>query len=107
MRRLAAAHPAADRCDQHQLDATAEDLGHIVDFLAAALYATEPDIFLEFVDWTAAVLGARNVPPAALRSGLTLIRPHSERPAPAPAATPSVCAADRRINGSRAASGRA
>ena len=73
MDRLAAAHPAVRRYDQRQLDATAEDMGHIVDFLAAALYVGEPTIFTEFVDWTAAVLSARNVPPAALRSGLTLI----------------------------------
>jgi methanogenic corrinoid protein MtbC1 len=57
-----------------QLDATAEDLGHIVDFLAAALYLAEPSIFVDFAGWTREVLGARGVPPAALRAGLTGVR---------------------------------
>ena len=50
--------------------ATAEDLGHILDFLAATLYVGEETIFTDFVEWTAAVLGARGVPTAALRTGL-------------------------------------
>jgi hypothetical protein len=74
MSRLASAHPPVRDYDQHKLDATAEDLGYIADFLAAALYISEPAVFTEFVDWTAAVLAARGVPPMALRSGLTLIQ---------------------------------
>jgi hypothetical protein len=62
------------RYDQRQRDATAEDLGHIADFLAAARYAGEPAIFGDFVDWTRAVLQARGVPPPALAAGLRLIR---------------------------------
>jgi methanogenic corrinoid protein MtbC1 len=69
--RLAGDYPSYD---QRQLDATAEDLGHIVDFLAAALYVTESQIFTDFVEWTAAVLAARGVPPAALRAGLAFVR---------------------------------
>ncbi|GAA1633804.1 cobalamin B12-binding domain-containing protein [Actinoplanes couchii] len=74
MQRLAAAYPEADHYDQSQADSTAEDLGHIVDFLAAALYMGEPAIFLDFTRWTAEVLQARNVPPNALRAGLHLIQ---------------------------------
>jgi methanogenic corrinoid protein MtbC1 len=74
MQRLAAAYPAMSGYDQRQTDATAEDLGHIVDFLAAALYVGDDRIVTDFVDWTAAVLQARDVPAAALAVGLRLIR---------------------------------
>ncbi|MEV6847749.1 cobalamin-dependent protein [Actinoplanes sp. NPDC051411] len=74
MGRLAADYPAVRHYDQRQLDATAEDMGHIVDFLAAALYVSEAKIFTDFVAWTREVLAARGVPPAALRAGLLLVR---------------------------------
>jgi methylmalonyl-CoA mutase cobalamin-binding subunit len=74
MRRLAAAYPAMSGYDQRQIDATAEDMGHIVDFLAAALYVGDDRIVTDFVDWTAAVLRARDVPASALTVGLRLIR---------------------------------
>jgi methanogenic corrinoid protein MtbC1 len=74
MHRLAEAYPAAGDYDQRQHDATAEDMGHIIDFLAAALYVGEQRIFTDFVDWTCAVLGARGVPPPALAVGLRLVR---------------------------------
>ncbi|MEU4428374.1 cobalamin-dependent protein [Actinoplanes sp. NPDC024001] len=74
MSRLPAAYPVAHHYDHSQLEATAEDLGHIADFLAAALYVGEEQIFTDFVDWTDAVLTARGVPTAALRAGLRLIR---------------------------------
>ena len=38
LRRLSAAYPAVVDYDQRQRDATAEDMGHAVDFLSAALY---------------------------------------------------------------------
>jgi methanogenic corrinoid protein MtbC1 len=72
--RLVAQHPAVRDYDQRQLDATAEDMGHIVDFLAAALYVSETAIFTDFVDWTREVLRARGVPPGALRAGVALVR---------------------------------
>jgi methanogenic corrinoid protein MtbC1 len=72
--RLAGDYPAVRAYDQRQMDATAEDIGHIVDFLAAALYVSEAQIFTDFVEWTRAVLAARGVPPAALRAGLLLVR---------------------------------
>ncbi|AGL18697.1 B12-binding domain-containing protein [Actinoplanes sp. N902-109] len=71
--RLHAAYPDASAYDQHQHDATAEDMGHIADFLAAALYVSDQQIFTDFVTWTEAVLQARGVPAAALRTGLHLI----------------------------------
>ncbi|MEV6350362.1 cobalamin-dependent protein [Actinoplanes sp. NPDC051851] len=74
MRHLAAAYPAAHHYGQHERDSTAEDFGHIADFLAAALYVGEPSIFLDFTEWTAGVLTARAVPVSALRAGLRVIR---------------------------------
>ncbi|MEV6300342.1 cobalamin-dependent protein [Actinoplanes sp. NPDC051861] len=74
MSRLPAAYPVAHHYDHSQLDATAEDLGHIADFLAAALYVREQQIFTDFVEWTRDVLQVRGVPLAALRAGLRLIR---------------------------------
>jgi methanogenic corrinoid protein MtbC1 len=74
LRRLAVAYPPMAQYDQRQADATAEDMGHIVDFLAAALYVGDDRMFADFVDWTAAVLTARGVPPQALKIGLLLYR---------------------------------
>jgi methanogenic corrinoid protein MtbC1 len=74
MRRLAAAYRPMVDYDQRQHDSTLEDLGHVVDFLAAALYVDDQRVFVDFVDWTAAVLQARGVPAPALRTGLRLYR---------------------------------
>jgi methanogenic corrinoid protein MtbC1 len=74
MRRLAIAYPPMASYDQRQTDATAEDMGHIVDFLAAALYVDDDHVFTDFVDWTIGVLQAREVPPYALKIGLQLYR---------------------------------
>ncbi|WP_229074107.1 B12-binding domain-containing protein [Actinoplanes sp. DH11] len=74
MDRLPEVYPAARDYDQAQLESTAEDLGHIADFLAAALYLDEPEIFTDFVGWTADVLISRGVPQGALRIGLRLVR---------------------------------
>jgi methanogenic corrinoid protein MtbC1 len=74
MDRLVTVYPPAGDYDAAQTESTSEDMGHIADFLAAALYVGEPDIFLDFVTWTTGVLGSRGVPPTALRLGLTLIR---------------------------------
>jgi methanogenic corrinoid protein MtbC1 len=74
MRRLTETYPAMRTYNQRQLDSTAEDMTHVVDFLAAALYISETQIFTDFVDWTAGVLQARGVPPVALRVGLQVVR---------------------------------
>ena len=74
MRRLASAYPAVKADDRRRNDSTAEDMGHIVDFLAAALYVGDERIFADFVDWTGPVLAARGVPAPALEADLRLIR---------------------------------
>jgi hypothetical protein len=74
MTRLRASYPQARAYDRQQEDHTAEDMGHIIDFLAAALYVCESRIFTDFVDWTAEVLQARGVPVVALALGLGLYR---------------------------------
>ncbi|MGM1062321.1 cobalamin B12-binding domain-containing protein [Saccharothrix sp. Mg75] len=51
--------------DERQLDATAEDLGHVVDFLAAAVYVDDRELFGRFLAWTCDVLHARGVPPSS------------------------------------------
>jgi hypothetical protein len=73
LRRLALADPVIGGYDQRRQDSTAEDLGHVVDFLAAALYVDDESVFTDFVAWAAAVLTARNVPAPMLRAGLGLI----------------------------------
>ncbi|MGW4066726.1 cobalamin B12-binding domain-containing protein [Nocardia grenadensis] len=53
-----------------QRERTAEDIAHIVDFLATALYIDDDGLFSTFVLWTADVLTARGVPAPALSSAL-------------------------------------
>jgi hypothetical protein len=74
IQRLAAAYPTMREYNQRQRDATAEDMAHIVDFLAAALYVHETAVFTDFIAWTEGVLHARGVPPVALRVGLETIQ---------------------------------
>ncbi|GAA3304638.1 cobalamin B12-binding domain-containing protein [Dactylosporangium vinaceum] len=50
-----------------QLDATLTDLTHIVDFLAAAVYVDDPELFTGFLAWTAEVLQSRGVPATSLK----------------------------------------
>ncbi|MEU4887910.1 MULTISPECIES: cobalamin B12-binding domain-containing protein [Streptomyces] len=49
---------------------TAEDIAHIVDFLATALYTGDPRLFTGFLTWTGGILTARGVPAATLRPAL-------------------------------------
>ena len=74
MRRLTETYPAMRTYNQRQRDSTAEDMTHVVDFLAAALYVSETAIFTDFIAWTAGVLQARGVPPVALQVGLQVVR---------------------------------
>ncbi|WP_233605808.1 hypothetical protein [Micromonospora sp. Llam0] len=53
-----------------QWDATVVDLGHLVDFLSAAVYVDDSTLFVEAVDWTTEVLGSRGVPVAGMRRTL-------------------------------------
>jgi methanogenic corrinoid protein MtbC1 len=56
-----------------QLARTREDLGHILDFLGAALYVEEPRIFLDFTRWLQSVLVSRGVPERALGLGYAAV----------------------------------
>ena len=74
LEQLKHSYPAMREYNQRQIDSTGEDVAHIVDFLAAALYVGETAIFTDFVTWTAEVLNARGVPGVALRVGLDAVR---------------------------------
>ncbi|WP_231639788.1 cobalamin B12-binding domain-containing protein [Mycobacterium sp. Marseille-P9652] len=52
---------------------TAEDIAHIVDFLAIGLYTDDDALFTDFIGWTADILTARGVPAASLRPALELL----------------------------------
>lgn len=58
--------PAVRDYTDLQRQHTAEDLAHIVDFLAAALYVDEASLLTGFLTWTADILTARGVPSATL-----------------------------------------
>ncbi|MGW5557833.1 cobalamin B12-binding domain-containing protein [Micromonospora sp. NPDC003944] len=58
--------PAVRAYTAAQLDATVSDLGHIVDFLAAAVYVDDASMFTEFVQWLVGILGSRGVPVGAI-----------------------------------------
>nr|WP_234337938.1 cobalamin-dependent protein [Streptomyces sp. NRRL WC-3725] len=65
-----------------QRERTAEDLSHIVDFLATALYVDGPALFTTFLDWTARVLEARGVPARSVVAALGVLS-HQLRDFPA------------------------
>ncbi|MER7956904.1 cobalamin B12-binding domain-containing protein [Streptomyces sp. NPDC096030] len=65
--------PAMRDYDDAQRERTAEDIAHIVDFLAAALYVNDADCFTGFLAWTAEVLAARGVPARSLPPCLDLL----------------------------------
>ncbi|MEV0966697.1 cobalamin B12-binding domain-containing protein [Streptomyces sp. NPDC049910] len=66
--------PAMLSYSETQRERTAEDLAHIVDFLAAALYTDDTTLFTGFLDWTGGILEARGVPARVLLPGLDLLR---------------------------------
>ncbi|MEU9639524.1 B12-binding domain-containing protein [Streptomyces tendae] len=61
---------AVRRFDDEQRERTAEDLAYTVDFLAAALYVDDTDLFTGFLTWTADILTARGVPGRSLLPAL-------------------------------------
>ncbi|MFE9427400.1 B12-binding domain-containing protein [Kitasatospora sp. NPDC006697] len=71
---LAERIPAVRDYTEEQLQHTAEDVAHLVDFLAAALYTDDPELFGTFLSWTAGVLTARAVPAASLLPAVALLR---------------------------------
>ncbi|MFD4789765.1 cobalamin-dependent protein [Streptomyces sp. NPDC058459] len=56
-----------------QRERAAEDLAHIVDFLATALYVDDGELFGTFIGWSAEILQARRVPVHSLRAGLDIL----------------------------------
>ncbi|MFI5805955.1 B12-binding domain-containing protein [Streptomyces sp. NPDC051561] len=69
---LEEAFPAMRAYDDIQRERTAEDLAHIVDFLATALYLDDEALFTRFLTWTANILQARGVPAQSLPPALRL-----------------------------------
>ncbi|WUN83812.1 cobalamin-dependent protein [Streptomyces erythrochromogenes] len=67
------AYPAMRTYTAVQRERTAEDLSHVVEFLAAALYTGDEELFRGFLLWTAGVLDARGVPAASLLPALELL----------------------------------
>lgn len=65
--------PAMRDYSEAQHEHTVEDVAHIVDFLATALYVDDDDLFTGFIVWTAEVLGARGVPATSLIPALDLL----------------------------------
>jgi len=61
--------------DATQFARTPEDLVFIVQFLAAAIVASDESIFTEFTQWQQTYLGHRGVPPHALISELDALHP--------------------------------
>ncbi|MER5856827.1 B12-binding domain-containing protein [Streptomyces sp. NPDC059688] len=62
--------PAMRGYSETQRERTAEDLAHVVGFLATALYVDDPDLFTAFLTWTADILEVRHVPAHSLVTGL-------------------------------------
>ncbi|MEU6843836.1 cobalamin-dependent protein [Streptomyces sp. NPDC046716] len=78
---LEEAYPPMAAYGEAQRDRTAEDLDHIVTYLATALYVDDAELFTSFVAWTAGILGARGVPPGSLLPALdSLLRQLTEFP---------------------------
>lgn len=71
--RLRALFPPMADYTQHQLDRTVEDLGFILDFLAAALFVDDVTVFTEFAAWLGELLVARGVPARAAALGMQAI----------------------------------
>lgn len=66
-------YPAMRSYSELQRQHTTEDIAHIVDFLAAALYTDDDELFTNFITWTADVLAARGVPASSLQLTLDLL----------------------------------
>lgn len=65
--------PAMRAYTDQQRQHTIEDIAHIVDFLATALYTDDDELFTGFIRWTADILTARGVPAASLLPALDLL----------------------------------
>ncbi|MEU6388940.1 cobalamin B12-binding domain-containing protein [Streptomyces sp. NPDC046939] len=58
--------PETRRYSEYQRERTVEDIEHIVNHLATAVYVDDARLFTDFILWTAGVLAARDVPPRCL-----------------------------------------
>lgn len=65
--------PGMSRYTEAQRRYAATDIAHIVDFLGAALYTDDDDLFADFTAWTAGVLTARAVPVHSLSTTLDVL----------------------------------
>ncbi|WP_439659646.1 cobalamin B12-binding domain-containing protein [Lentzea sp. HUAS TT2] len=65
--------PAMKSYTDAQRQHTAEDLAHIVEYLATALYVDDDALFQTFLSWTGEVLDARGVPSQVLKPTLDLL----------------------------------
>jgi methanogenic corrinoid protein MtbC1 len=65
--------PGLSGSTDRQLEHTREDVGHIVDFLIAALYVDQAPILADFLVWTSDLLDARDVPARSLLTALDAI----------------------------------
>ncbi|MCX2967783.1 MULTISPECIES: cobalamin B12-binding domain-containing protein [Streptomyces] len=63
---LEARLPAMRHYDERQREATVEDLGHLLDFLTAAVFVDDARVLTAFLTASAGILAARGVPPAGL-----------------------------------------
>ncbi|MBB5958056.1 methanogenic corrinoid protein MtbC1 [Saccharothrix tamanrassetensis] len=70
---LEARFPELASYSESQRHHTAQDLAHIVDFLAASLYIDDDALFLGFLAWTTDILGARGVPARFLPPALDVL----------------------------------
>ncbi|HEY2206352.1 MAG TPA: cobalamin-dependent protein [Pseudonocardia sp.] len=70
---LAEQVPEMARYTDLERQRTAEDVAHIVNFLAAALYTDDDELFTNFVTWTADILDARGVTAMSLYPTLDLL----------------------------------
>ncbi|MFD6418792.1 B12-binding domain-containing protein [Streptomyces sp. NPDC060194] len=73
MSSLANRFPAMSGYTVVQRARTAEDIAHLVDFLAVALYVDDPALYTRFLTWTASVLTARGVPARSLIPALQIL----------------------------------
>lgn len=66
MAELTLRFPPLREYSSYQREHTIEDLGHIVDFLAAGLLVDDERLFTDFVGWLGRLLAARRVPPSSV-----------------------------------------
>ncbi|MCX5134415.1 cobalamin B12-binding domain-containing protein [Streptomyces sp. NBC_00340] len=90
--------PAMREYSDAQRAHTAEDIAHIVDFLATALYIDDVELFTGFLTWTAGILTARRVPARSLTPALAIL---GEQLKDFPRATLMLTQAAGRLTGAR------